>query len=428
MTWLALSQGECQYDRRVDLEQLAALRSREGSAALAAAAELIDTDRLAAASALRAHGFAPDLAGAALTQAVLRARAVTKFGDDAHKLFFTAAGLEQATRPVVAARRATRLAQAGVRRLTDLGCGLGADTIAFAKAGISVHAVEADPVTAAITAYNVAQLGLDAVVTCADVRDVALDRVGAAFCDPARRQHGTGVRRTRRIFRPEDYSPPWDWVAALPAQVPYTVLKLAPGIDQDLLPEGCELELVSVDGDVVEAAAWCGPLTQVPRRATVLRRRTLGPPAAGHTTGHGGYAVHEITGTGVARGDVGEVGDVLFDPDGAVVRAHLVVEFAATVGGRLGDPDIAYVWADEAAATPFARCFAVDEVLPFSLKRLRAALRDRGVGRVEILKRGSALDVEQLRRDLRLSGDAEASLLLTRVAGKPVTVLAHPHR
>ena len=32
--------------------------------------------------------------------------------------------------------------------------------------------------------------------------------------------------------------------------------------------------------------------------------------------------------------------------------------------------------------------------------------------------------VEQLRRELRLSGDAEASVLLTKVAGRPVAVIA----
>jgi THUMP domain-like len=396
----------------VDLEQLTALRSPEGSAALeAASSALAAGSELAAATALRARGFDPRLAAAALTQVRLRSRAAAKFGEDAGRMFFTADGLEQATRPVVAARRAARLSQAGVRRLTDLGCGLGADTIAATRAGISVHAVEADPITAAITAYNLEQLGLDAVVTCADAQSVSLDPADAAFCDPARRVQSTGVRRTRRVFRPEDYSPPWEWVMALPTIVPYTVLKLAPGIDQELLPEGCELELTSVDGDVVEAAAWCGPLAQVPRRATVLRK---GIP-------------HELTGSGHALAPVGEPAAFVFDPDGAVVRAHLVAEFAEAVDGHLGDQDIAYVWAATPATTPFARCFAVDEVLPFSLKRLRAALRTRGVGRLEILKRGSALDVEQLRRDLRLSGSAEASVLLTRVAGRPVAVLAHPH-
>ena len=87
-----------------------------------------------------------------------------------------------------------------------------------------------------------------------------------------------------------------------------------------------------------------------------------------------------------------------------MVRAHLVAEFAASLGGRLADPDIAYVYADQPVATPYARWLEVIDVLPFSLKRLRSLLRDRDVGRLEILKRGSALDVEQLRRDLRLSG------------------------
>ena len=51
--------------------------------ALQAAAALPDGDPLAAASALRAAGFPPDLAAAALTQVALRRKAVTKFGADA---------------------------------------------------------------------------------------------------------------------------------------------------------------------------------------------------------------------------------------------------------------------------------------------------------------------------------------------------------
>ncbi|HLT60160.1 MAG TPA: hypothetical protein VK020_03160, partial [Microlunatus sp.] len=107
-------------------------------------------------------------------------------------------------------------------------------------------------------------------------------------------------------------------------------------------------------------------------------------------------------------------------------RAGLVAEFAETVGGRIADPSIAYVYTDAPAATPFARCLEVTDVLPFALKRLRALLRDRAVGQVEILKRGSAVDVERLRRDLRLSGPNAVSLVLTRVAGAPVALLCRP--
>jgi SAM-dependent methyltransferase len=387
-------------------DQLAALRTPAGQAVLAAATELAGADPLAAAAALRARDVEPALAAAALTQAELRRRAEPKFGPDAGRMFFTRAGLEQATRSVVAARRAARLAAAGVRSLADLGCGIGSDAIAAARAGIRVYAVDADPATAAVAAANAAALGLAHLirVECRDATDVDLSDVDAVFCDPARRSGRTG----RRIFEPPSYSPPWDFVAGLPARVPRTVLKLAPGIDHELVPPGAEAEWVSVAGDVVEATFWCGPLARVPRRASLLP------------------ADHQLTGGGQARAPVGPVGPFLYDPDGAVVRAHLVAELAETLDGVLADESIAYVYASRAVQTPFARCFAVEEVIPFSVKRLRAALRARGVGRVEIHKRGSAVDVEALRRSLRLSGSAAATVMLTRVAGAPTALLCAP--
>ncbi len=385
---------------------LAALRTAAGAALLAAAARVAGGDPLTAASALRATGADPDLAAAALTQASLRRRAVGKFGAAAARMFFTRPGLEQATRQVVADRRAARLAAAGVTTLADLGCGLGADALAAARAGIRVHAVEADPFTAAVAAANADACGLaDRItVTCADATTVAVERFDAVFCDPARRAGN------RRVFDPDAYSPPWAFVAGLATRVPTTVLKLAPGIDHALLPPGAEGEWVSVDGDLVEAAFWCGPTARAPRRATVLR----------------GAAVHELTGTGDVPAPVGPVGAYLYDPDPAVVRSHLVAEFAATVGGRLADPAIAYVHADAPVPTPFGRCLAVRDVLPFSLKRLRALLRERDVGRVEIMKRGSAVEPEKLRRDLRLAGSRAATVVLTRVAGAPTMLLGTP--
>ncbi|WP_111648445.1 class I SAM-dependent methyltransferase [Actinoplanes lutulentus] len=385
-------------------ELLSALRTPEGVEALAVAAEVADIEPLAAASAVRARGIGAELAAAALTQASLRGRAAMKFGPDAARMFFTRPGLEQATRGGVAARRAERLAAADVRSLTDLGCGLGTDAFAVARRGIRVYAVDADPLTAAVAAANVEALGLTDMITveCADATTVEVEAYDAVFADPARRQAGRG-----RVFDPKSYSPPWDFVAALPQRVPRTVLKLAPGIDHGLLPPGAEGEWVSVGGDLVEAAFWCGPLARDPRRASLL----------------GASGVAELTGSGVEAAPVGPVGAYLYDPDPAVVRSHLVAEFAETVGGRLGDPDIAYVYTDDPVDTPFARRLGVTDVLPFSLKKLRALLRERGVGRLEIRKRGSALVPDQLRKDLRLSGPNGAGLVLTRVAGAPVALI-----
>lgn len=386
----------------MDLELLAALRTVDGVSALAAATAVAGGDPLVAASALRARGVAPALAAAALTQVDLRQRAAAKFGPGAAAMFFTRAGLEQATRAVVADRRAARLAAAGVTTLADLGCGLGSDALAAGRAGIRVHAVDADPLTAAVATANVAAAGLSDLVTvaCADATTVPVEDFDAVFADPARRRAGGG-----RVFDPRSYSPPWDFIAGLPERVPRTVLKLAPGIDHALLPDGAEGEWVSAGGDLVEAAFWCGPLAGVPRRATLL------PGGA------------ELTGSGLARADTGTVGRYLYDPDPAVVRSHLVAEFAAAIGGRLADPDIAYVYTDAPADTPFGRRLEITDVLPFSLKRLRTLLRERGVGRLEIRKRGSALEPEQLRKDLRLAGPNGASLVLTRVANAPTVLL-----
>ncbi|MFY1617726.1 THUMP-like domain-containing protein [Micromonospora sp. WMMD736] len=391
----------------MDLDQLAALRTPEGSAALAAAAELAGGDPLSAASALRAAGVPPTLAAAALTQAELRHRATGKFGPAAAGMFLTRPGLEQATRRVVADRRAARLHAAGVRTLADLGCGLGADALAAARAGIRVYGVEADPVTAAMAAANAAAAGLADLFTveCGDATAFDVSRVDGVFCDPARRATGTG----RRIFDPRAYSPPWDFVTGLAERVPRTVVKVAPGLDHALIPAGAEAEWVGVDGDLVEAALWCGELAEVPRRASVYRQE-----------------IHQLTGSGDTEAPVGPPRRYLYDPDPAVVRAHLVAELATELDATLADEKIAYLYADHPTRTPYARCLEVTDVLPFSLKRLRALLRERRVGRVEILKRGSALTPEQLRRDLRLAGDQAASLVLTRVAGAPTVLIGQP--
>jgi SAM-dependent methyltransferase len=372
--------------------------------ALAAADRVVDRGPVAAAVALRSAGLDPALAAAALTQAALRRRAAGKFGVAAGSMFFTRTGLEQATRAEVAMRRAKRLAGAGAQRVADLGCGIGADALAFARAGLSVVAVEADPQTAAVARANAA--GLPVTVTVGDATDLDLSGVDAAFCDPARRTAGG-----RRVFSTAGMSPPWEFVAGLPARVPRTVLKLAPGLDHTLIPPGAEAEWVSVGGDLVEATVWAPALAEVPRRATLL-------PAGG------GEAV--LTGPGTVAAPVGPIRRYLFDPDGAVTRAGLVAEFASTVDGVVADPTIAFVYADTAAATPFARCLEVVDRLPVAVKRLRAALQARGVGRLEIRKRGSPLDVEKLRRDLRLTGDGSGILVLTRVAGAPAALLCRP--
>ena len=90
------------------------------------------------------------------------------------------------------------------------------------------------------------------------------------------------------------------------------------------------------------------------------------------------------------------------------------------------DPAIAYLTADEHVEIPFARAWQVVDWFPFGLKRLRSYLREHGVGKVVVKKRGSPLQPEALIRALRLRGDQERVIFLTKLRGKPVVVVCLP--
>ena len=384
-------------------EELAGLLTDEGQDLLAGLRDHNPADELAAATRLRrTHDAA--LVSAALGQARLRQRAAAKFGADAGRMYFTPDGVEQATRASVAAHRADRFRALGVGRLADLCGGIGGDAIALARAGIDVLAVDRDPLTCAVARANAAALGLaDRIeVRCADVAEVETAGYDAVFVDPARR---TGRGRT---FDPEAYSPPLSWAVRAARTVPFAAVKVAPGIPHEAVPGDAEAEWVSDRGDVKEAALWFGTdpgavrATLLPSGAVLRAGRLPQDPL------------------------VRPVGRFLYEPDGAVIRAHLVAEVARTLDGGLIDPTIAYVTADEPRPTPYATAYTISDVLPFNLKRLKALLREREVGTLTVKKRGSAVEPEEVRRRVRPQGPRAATVFLTRVAGAPSMLVGQP--
>lgn len=384
------------------VEQFDALRSPAGQRCLhaAQALDLSPASLLADVAALRLR-FPAALVSATVTQVRLRRRAESKFGADAAAMYFTATGLQQATRATVARHRAARFA--GLGQVSDLCCGIGGDLIALSRQGLAVRGVDADPLTVAVARANVSALGLAAAqIREADVTDVPLTGMRAAFIDPSRRVGG------RRRFDPSAYSPPWNFILRLTDTVPALGVKLAPGIDHALVPDGAEAEWVSDGGELKEAALWFGPLAGARHRATLL------PSGA------------TLTGTGAAAGRVGPLAGWLGEPDPAVIRAGLVAEVATVAGATLIDPSIAYLSTPSPAGREFVRWYQVVDSLPFSMKRLRTVLRASDVGPVVIKKRGSALDPDDVRRQLRLTGSQPMTVVLTRLAGAPTAILCRP--
>lgn len=367
------------------------LVSPEGADALILAATEPDPGSLAAAERLR-RVLPPDRAAAVLTQVSLRRRAVSKLGPQADTMFLTGDGLEQATRPLVAAWRAERLRAAGVVRVLDLGCGIGADALAFAAAGLQVVAVEQDEATAVVAGAN---LGRDVIVGDAtELLDALIgdqtDDDTAVFCDPARRTS------SGRSWRVEDLTPPWSFVQRVLA-LGISCVKLGPGVPHALIPPEVAATWVSAAGDLVELSLWSGPWE--PGRAAVLlpQQKVLGDSGP--------------QGAEPARRP--HVGEMLYEPDPAVIRAGLIDRLAAELGARRVDRGIAYLIAPERRATPFATGFEILDVLDADEKSLRAWVRVGRIGTLEIKKRGLDVDPAVLRRRLKPSGPNSATLVLS---------------
>ncbi len=393
------------------MSELSALLTPEGLELLDAVGPIDQVADVArAVSRLRAAGHSPDLVSAVVGQAHLRSKAVSKFGPFARRMLFTRAGLEQSTRLGVAARHAQRLRRAGITRVADLGCGIGGDALAFAGAGLDVVAVDADEVTAAIAAYNLAPFGDDAIVrhgTAQENVPDGADGAQAVWMDPARRTQGHGD--TRRVAS-DEYSPPLDWAFAVASRIP-TGIKLGPGHDRGALPDDAETQWVSADGSVVELVVWTGILARegVRRSALIIR----------------GDESHELrAGADAEDAPVRELGAFVHEPDGAVIRARLIGDVARDLDAGMLDQKIAYLTSDAALTSPFVQSFRVREVLAANPKAISSALKAHGIGTLEIKKRGMDIDPAAFRKKLALRGDASATLILTRIGTQRRAILA----
>ena len=367
--------------------------------------------------------YPPDLARAALEIAILRQEAEVKFPLAEH-MYFTRQALEQASSYEVSNYRAGRFRDYDL--LADLGCSIGGDTLTLATIAPTV-AVDHDLLRLAMCRANLEASGLGDRVFCiqADLtQGILLSPVTgrlslfanrsspslAIFFDPARRLG------RQRAFSVANYHPPLSVIAGWLPYFPALGVKISPGVElAELASYDAEIEFISLRGELKEAVLWFGPLRTCARRATCL-------PGL-HSLASLEIDLSELRGTEPISEPLG----FLYEPDASILRAGLVSRLAAELGACQLDPDIAYLTADRYVPSPFARAWQVEAWFPFGLKRLRAALRERHVGKVIVKKRGSPLQPEALIHDLRLKGDEERTIFLTHLRSKPIVVLCYPH-
>lgn len=335
---------------------------------------------------------------AAISMAELRRKAVTKFGEDANTLFFTDDGLQQASDPYI---RLYRTQNSAGLRVLDVCCGIGTDSIAFAKAGAVVHGIDYDEARIAIAQYNASILDLDIQFTIADVTLFTdMQDYDLLFFDPARRD-----AQGKRLYDVEQYLPPLslidDWQAG------QVMVKISPGVDlRQLERYRGTVEFISTKGDLKEA---------------VLHRSQSSALIA----------------TKIEKSDIqrwenrGEVVSVpidvpsgyLCEPDPSILRAKLVEHLTESLNGHMLDKTIAYFCTDELPESTWIRAWKIREWLPFNLKKLRVRLRAMDVGTVTVKKRGSPITPEELIRKLKLKGTQSATVVLTRYDEQAIAII-----
>lgn len=353
--------------------------------------------------------FPADLVRAALTLRDLRKRAADSGRFTCGELmWFDSKGLEQASAESVANHKAARFAalrdnSGNGPLVADFCSGIGADSIALARAGCRVHAVDLAPTCCQMIEWNAEAYGVAnrISVTCGDVLQIETD---AEFLhiDPDRRPAGR-----KRVLRVEDCLPGLDDLLRLMEKFRGGAIKLSPASNFGGKFPGCEIELVSLDGECREATIWFGELAgDVSSRATVLPDgATIGADPLSAWT------------------NVGELGDWLYDPDPAVVRSGLVDVVAERLGLRRLDDTEEYLTGDALVESPFVRPFRVIESVPNNQKELRRAVRRCGFGQAEIKCRHIPIDAEAVRRKLPLEGTEPGVVVFARQAGKATAIV-----
>ncbi len=341
-----------------------------------------------------------------LEQAALRAKAVAKF-PAAERMFFTSSGLQQATDGWVARYKAARFAEHS--HVLDLCTGIGGDLLALAEHRDAVG-VDRDPVLALLAEANArAILGTSApTVLVRDVQAIDVRQCDAWHLDPDRRPGG---KRTTRV---EWSDPPLETIERLVAQNDNAAIKLAPAAKTpQSWAQRAHLEWLSRDGQCRQLVAWFGSLAQDAggRRATVLDRS--------------GNVLRTLTG-GVTEPPepAGNIARYVFEPDPAVLAADLTGALAAEQSLAPLAHGSVYLTGDMPIDDGALARFEVLEVAPYRLKPLAALLRTRGIGKLEIKKRGVDDDPAEIRRALRLEGEHAATLFVTRIGRRALAIVA----
>jgi hypothetical protein len=181
----------------------------------------------------------------------------------------------------------------------------------------------------------------------------------------------------------------------------------------ELIPADVEAQWVSHQGDLVELVLWFDGLRDKPGRTALMLK-------------DGQRYLFE--GLGLERSVVNSLKQYIYEPDSSLIRSQLLGEFASQQGMTGVSEGIAYLSSESLVSSPWLKTYEVLETLPLDELTIRKALAQRGIGKLEIKKRGVDITPEELRPKLKLKGEGAATLILTKVGDARRALIVQPIR
>jgi len=345
--------------------------------------------------------FDDDLVRAALSVHQARQRAAGLL-PDSEQLWLTRVGLEQSTAWEVAAHKAKRFSSSP--EVSDLCCGIGVDAAAIAESSI-VTAMDTDASMCLRTEWNASVWNRSQNVQthCGNVTEH--DWSGkVVHIDPDRRSG-----RDRPTKRLELYQPNLEWMQQLTRTAIGGGIKISPASNFLQKFPGCEIELISLNGECREATVWFGSLAgQHAFRATAL------------PSGESISADPLSAWTNV----VPSAAEYIFDPDPAIVRSGLIDVLAEQHSMQRLDAEEEYLTGSVCVTSGFVTAFRVEAVLSGNLKDLKRHLRSDPSTHYEVKCRRIPTNADTVRRQLPTGTAAPRVIFFARISGRATIVVA----
>ncbi|MEP3480885.1 MAG: class I SAM-dependent methyltransferase [Fuerstiella sp.] len=343
-----------------------------------------------------------DVVSAAIALREIRAKVEGKL-DHADQLWLTRQAVEQSTAWEIAQYKAKRFPQS--EPVLDLCSGIGMDSRALLQRG-PVTAIDVDEAMSLRTLWNMQVWATDRT---SDFQVLNEDAAAAELA--GKWIHADPDRRTKRDLptkRLEQYCPDLTWMQTAVSEAIGGAIKISPASNFMQKFPGCEIELISLNGECREATVWFGELgSDVSFRATSL--------PTGET-----LAANPLD-AWCEQAD--SLGDYLFDPDPALVRSGLLDVFGEQNNLLRLDPEEEYFTGTTCPDSSFVNAFQIEAELPNNLTGLKKYLRKHPASRCDVKCRRLKVDASQLQTKLPRGDGPVKVIFFLRIQGKAKIVV-----